>query len=325
LAGRKAGKFRSPLGAQFWLEWRRQGLKLPVITGLSVLFFVLIDVGMRLALSKTVWDATAVGEFFTPIVLGGVMLVPLVSSLCMGEMMASFDPATPNNQMPLFMAVRPMANGSFVLAKLAMSAVSSLLTWVVAAGTVLVWLLAVSDVKLISRLSTITGPSPAALVLALLGGFALAVLLTLRNLVSGIWLGLTGRPQIYVAVGCLKAPFYFAVGVLSSQANNSPALRAALFHWAPWVLGAALALKLIISGAAFHWGLRRKMITGGVAAWMAGCWCACGLLAALLAYSVCARLHLPGVWFSLTLAGLCLLPLAQLAVAPMSLAWNRHR
>jgi hypothetical protein len=325
LARRKPRRFQSPFAAQFWVEWQRQGLKLPLISGIGILFLILIDVGVRRAFSRTLPGAATGDEPFTPVLLSYVMVIPILCSLVMGEMLARFDLGEPGNELPVFMAVRPMANGGFVLAKLAMAAATSLLTWIVAIGLVLVWLLEAWNTRFLTRLSTLAGATPTGLAVPLLGFFLLVVMLTWRNLVAGIWVGLTARPLLIGVAAYLRGLLYVGLFLLGTQANDAPGLRGTLLRWLPWGLGAALGLKLLVSGAAFLWCLRRKTITPGAAAWIAGGWLACGFCVAGLAHYVCASIHAPGAWFEAALAGFYLLPLAQLAAAPMALAWNRHR
>ena len=56
-----------------------------------------------------------------------------------------------------------------------------------------------------------------------------------------------------------------------------------------------------------------------------GGWLACGLFVADYADQVCSAINQPGLRIWVTLGGFLVLPLADLAIAPLALAWNRHR
>jgi hypothetical protein len=51
----------------------------------------------------------------------------------------------------------------------------------------------------------------------------------------------------------------------------------------------------------------------------------CGLFVAGYAGHVCSAITQPGLRMWVTLGGFLILPLADLAIAPLALAWNRHR
>ena len=101
--------------------------------------------------------------------------------------------------------------------------------------------------------------------------------------------------------------------------------RETLLHWLTGILIACVAAKIAISTAAFAWGLRRNAITARAVGWIAGGWLVCGLFVAGFAGHVCSAVNQPGLWIWIALGGFLILPLADLAIAPLALAWNRHR
>ena len=90
-------------------------------------------------------------------------------------------------------------------------------------------------------------------------------------------------------------------------------------------LGQVLAAKIALSAVAFGLGLRRNTLTAGAMGWMVGGWLIGGLFIAGYAGLVCQALGKPGVWIWAALAGFLALLLADLALAPLAMTWNRHR
>ena len=127
---RKArGKFGSPFAAQFWLEWRRQGLLLP---GIAVgMLFAMVPI--IFVVQKQVGEPVQ-GANLIKIIFSLSLILPIVLSGVMGSQIARFDQLQPSNELPVYIAVRPMTNGGFVIAKLAMALASSVLTWLRHAG-----------------------------------------------------------------------------------------------------------------------------------------------------------------------------------------------
>jgi hypothetical protein len=101
--------------------------------------------------------------------------------------------------------------------------------------------------------------------------------------------------------------------------------REVLLHWLTTILVACLAVKITLSITAFVLGMRRNAITARAVGWIVGGWLVCGLFVTGYAGHVCNSIHQPGLRIWVTLGGFLILPLADLAIAPLALAWNRHR
>jgi hypothetical protein len=91
----------------------------------------------------------------------------------------------------------------------------------------------------------------------------------------------------------------------------------------PWLAGTAVLLKILAATWSLRALRRRRLIPSGVLWRMLSIWLAfaAGSFAALYAL-------LPDNWFSVpgvVLGIVLLLPLTRLALAPLALAWNRHR
>jgi hypothetical protein len=161
-----------------------------------------------------------------------------------------------------------------------------------------------------------TGCAPAVLLL---------VIWTWKNLVAGIGAGLSGRPWIIGALVYWRLVFIVGLVPLICTARSNLNFRGALLHWLTAILIAGLTVKLAVSIPAFACGLRRHAITASAVGWIIGGWLACGLFVAGYAGLVCHTIHRSDLWIWITLGGFLFLPLADLAIAPLALAWSRHR
>jgi hypothetical protein len=112
---------------------------------------------------------------------------------------------------------------------------------------------------------------------------------------------------------------------LISAANIYVDFRETLLHWLTAILIACLAAKTAVSIAAFVWGMRRNAITARAVGWIVSGWLVCGFFVAGYAGHVCNAINQPGLRTWVALGGFLVLPLADLAIAPLALAWNRHR
>ncbi len=319
-------RFTSAFQGQFWLEWRRQGLRLPAFTLIGLALIMLSDFLLRLYFKRMVSDPGSPVEPYSMFqVLNYLALTPLVCSLVLGGgLLAKFDPAQPGNELPTYMTIRPLTNGDFVRAKVVTAAVSSLLNWIVAGAMILLWLFLGGNLKPTDFWHFVQAKP---IVFAGLFGFTffLLVFLTWRNLIAGIGIGLTGRPGLIAWHNAFKGIVYTAVLVIGFRAGIEPDFRRHVFHWLPATLVISLAAKLMISCTTLRWALRRKAVTWRAIHWLSGAWLAGGLIIALISRRVCLDLHVTEHWPWVVLAGFLLFPLAELALAPAALALNRHR
>jgi hypothetical protein len=312
------GKFRSAFGAQFWLEWQRQGWLLPSLTGvISLLVFpFLFFAGFK-------W--VGVGSPPPEAVLILMLIAPLLLSGLMSASMAKFDHLSSTHELPGYISVRPMTNGGFIMAKLAMALASSVMTILFSVAGAWLCLTITNKATLFSRAGFITPYGPVPYLTGCLPAGLLLVIVTWKNLLAGIGMGLTGRTWI----ANLGVPFrgftYMGLMALVMAANLYEHFRETLLHWLTGILIMCLAVKLAVAIGAFIWGWRRNAITARAIGWMAGGWLVCGVFVGGYASHVCGSLQQPGLRLWVTLGGFLILPLADLGLAPLALAWNRHR
>jgi hypothetical protein len=326
-ARRSRKRFGSAFAAQFWLEWRRQGWLLPGISGGMALLIVGLFEAATFMIHKflgATWqagDPETVGLLYMFIL--PLLVLPLVLSNLLAPALATFDRFHLAG-VPGFIAVRPMTNGGFVMAKLAMALVTSILTWLVTAAAFLCLALMEKEI-LLSEDGLVTPFGPVAFMTGCVPVLLLLVIWTWKNLVAGIGAGLTGRPWIWGASVYWRMILLVGLFPLVGTARTNVHFKETLLHWLTAILIACLAAKIAVSIAAFFWGMRRNAITARAVGWIVGGWLLCGLFVAGYAGHVCHAINQSGLWLWITLGGFLILPLTDLAIAPLALAWNRHR
>ena len=310
-------KFASAFAAQFWLECRRQGLVLPgVWGGIALVVFPVLLTGFKWA----GLDAPPPQAIFVIL-----LVLPLALSWFWAPALAPFDSFQSTGELPVYIAVRPMTNGGFVMSKLAMALATSALTWLMTVAALCLCLAIVGTGTLFSKAGLVTPFGAVAYLSGCAPVLLLLVIWTWKNLVAGIGVGLTGRVWIVKLFAFWKTTLLLGLFALVSATNLYVDFRETLLHWLTGILILCLAAKIAISIAAFVWGLRRNAITARAVGWIAGGWLVCGLFVAGYASHVCSAINQPGLRIWVTLGGFLILPLADLAIAPLALAWNRHR
>jgi hypothetical protein len=199
------------------------------------------------------------------------------------------------------------------------------LTWLLTGVALCLCLELVGTGALFSKAGLVTPFGPVAYMTGCVPGLLLLVIWTWKNLVAGIGVGLTGRSWIVKLFPIWRMTFLFGLLALISAASINVNFKEALLHWLPGLLIVSLAAKITVSMIAFFWGWHRNAITACAVGWIVGGWWVCGLLLAGYAGHVCITIDKPDLWIWVALGGFLVLPLTDLAVAPLALAWNRHR
>jgi len=197
------------------------------------------------------------------VILGILVLMPLLFSGVIGHALGKFDPLDTTRELPVYIAIRPMTDGGFVMAKLVMALAASVLTWLLTLAGACLCLAIMGTGTLFSEAGSVTPYGPAALAIGCVPLFLLLVILTWKNMVAGIGAVLTGRGWIVTAFLCKSAFFYTGMFLLGEFAIIDLDLRRTLLHWLPALLIMSLAAKIVFSICAFAWGLRRNAITPG--------------------------------------------------------------
>lgn len=310
--------FASRAQAQFWLEWRRNGRPLPA----SILIFVLLA---AVALPVVI----ELNGANTLKVAGCMLLFPLAMATLFGKSFAVLDFWSQELTLPPFVAVRPQSCAEIILTKFKVAACSVALGWLLLMGglglVVAVW----GDASLLRQgwhkfLGT---HSPGIQTLIVLLGIWALVLLTLRQLVVSLYLGLSGWAGVFSAAVVASFGIYFvAVPWVTTWAlDEGILLWGTRLPWQGFIWAASAIFIVKLSLACWTWSLshRRGLINARA---ILGYWLFWTLgTASLVLLVVLAMPGYPWVRKCTALACVLALPLARPGLAPLTLAINRHR
>jgi hypothetical protein len=311
---RRRDHFSSPARAQVWFEWQRHGRSLPALVGILLPF--------ELALLFVFRD-TPVIVFET--LLGVLLTPPFMAAFVAATVSKSNAAGSDSYGVTPFIATRPLTSASLIAAKLKVTIWSTLATW----------LLVLVAIPLALRLSS-TSPTviewirqliealgmPRAVAFLLLG-FAALLASTWKQLVQGLYIGMSGREWVVKSSVCVVLSFLAIIVPLAHWVISSRVVMAVLWNALPWIAAVLVCFK--ISAAA--WIAMRlhddrllsdRTLVIGAACWDVAVFAFYGLLAWILPALLFRR-------YFLVLVATLAIPLARLSAAPLALAWNRHR
>jgi hypothetical protein len=321
---RRSKDFSSSVGAQFWFEWRRFGLLLPLCIG-AMLILVIGPLSwvMRKDSDSALW------------VLGWTLAMPVILAAPVGKGFSKPDFWSSDLSLPPSQAVRPLATGEMVVIKMKVAALSAAISWLLVLAFLSVWLPLWADLAPLSMVRIgfwmIYDHSvyPQYLIAAL--SIIAGMFLTWKFLVGGLWIGLSGNRRFFIAsaaVYCLVA----LVGIISLVVLfEQKAVRAwirddpnRLLSYLEWLAALAIILKFWL--AAFSWRrISSHRVRKYLLIWLGSMLCLMAL--AILVWSG-GRLYLPldadRLRNLLVLIVLLVIPFARLGLAPSALARNRH-
>ncbi len=306
--------FRSSADAQAWFEWHRIGRSLPV--------WVAILLPFELAL---LWLAGDVARLVDEI---------LLCVLCTPIVMATFSAANARRASPQsrdawgvspFDGVRPVATSALVRAKLVATLWSTALAWILVLVAVPLALALTGTIGVVAaqarELSHTLGSARAAVLVLLV--LVLGVATTWKQLVQSLYVGLTGRAWLIKGSVFATLVALFLIGPALAWLATLGAARGALWEAAPAILAVIVVVKIATSGAMAVQLQRRGLLDDRALVLASATWCASVLgLSALFFWFVDLAFfprHL------LVLLAILLVPLTRLSLAPLALAWNRHR
>jgi hypothetical protein len=318
-------RFRTPVGAQIWLEVKRNGLITTCMNLLIVTLFTGIAVfavpqGPGISIAGTTVSQPAV--LVAPVI---VYISLLITSFC-GTCASQSDNLTKTYELQPFLALRPLSTAQLIEAKMKMAAVILLRCSAISVCGALLVLLIPSAANPENRptlfvlLHMITWKQGA---LALLG-YVAALVAAYKGMISGIWLSigwlhpvvklLLSLIPIWICLIAIGGPTY-----LYSHQDEIPRVIAAI----PYVLGSLVAVKFLLTAVATAKLraaalVRDDLILKWGAVWLVvGVLLSCGLL----------QVHsMVGVSLAAIAASQFLsLPFARVALTPILVSLNRHR
>jgi len=311
---RRQERFPSPARAQEWFEWRRHGRSLPALVGILLPF--------ELAFLFVFHNTPA-------LVLEGLLLV-----LVTPPFMATFVAATVGKSNPHgrdaydltpFLATRPLTSVSLTAAKLKVTIWSTLAAWL------LVLVALPLGLRLSGALPVVIGwardvvevvGTPRAVAILLLGLAAL-VASTWKQLVQGLFIGLSGREWVVKASVFLTLSILAIAWPLGRWVLGQSEVIGALWNAFPWIVAVLVSFKLSAAG----WVAMRlhdtRLLSGRTLVLGAACWAVS--VFALYGMLVWIVPNLIVRSYFLALVVILEVPLARVSAAPLALAWNRHR
>jgi hypothetical protein len=305
--------FASARRAQMWYEWRTRGRAF--VFTVALLLAALTALGALLESDNS--RRTGFGVM--------LLLTPLIMTPIWGSIGGTAGRSVRSMQLTSFAATRPLGSAALVGAKFLAAGVAALAAVSVMFVAYAAWLAYTGgyhDLERVWNVVTARNGTARATALCVLIPFAM-VLTTWRILVVNFWAGLTGREWVPVAQTIL---FCF-LGLQAMREwvmwDVDKARTEQILGVLPWAAGAAVVLKFVVAAWAFA-ALRRRDMLGAdaivkyLAAWVLVAAALFGLLLWLVPREQVSV-------YSLAAGVALFVPLTRLAVAPLALAWNRHR
>jgi hypothetical protein len=330
---RRRAAFRSPLEAHAWLEWRVRGIGFPFMIGFFLLGWVpLLVMGERAIADLVAADTTpalaaAVGALTPPgYLLAVVLATPLFVAVIAGNDMGGLSSVGQRSPAPgchPFIALRPLTDWELILAKYRMAARATLTGWAMVLTVVVPWLVLTGKWRVLAGAPVFRSAGAVEVGAGLTAALAGLMLLTWVLMVSGFWIGLTGRPWLIHTVGVAGSMAWLPLTLLAVWLSDYPAVVAALWAALPAVAVGAVVLKLLLAGWLARAVWRRGLMSRRGLALAAGGW-----MVAAVGFLAVARWLVPAdrvalAWLAVGVA--LVVPLNRFVAAPLALAWNRHR
>ncbi|MDA8020548.1 MAG: hypothetical protein MPN21_24180 [Thermoanaerobaculia bacterium] len=306
------GAFRSQTTAQLWFEWREKGWIVPANAVMGLIMFV------------TMADENELLPLLSKLVFLFLLVMPLMIGCLMGRFsQSSRDPA-----IDLFRASRPVSDTELAHTILKAGALSVIATWIAAIS-------ALGAVFALLELTGSGGQAEAGWLI--LGGIAQRIgwLDSALGAVGLVWISwtmmalvttvfLTGR-NLMVA-GLVVFPYALGLGAFFTSKLTEYDVNLYLFEAGAWLIGLG---AIVLTMVAFLVAGRRRLLAGRTYTWAVGLWLAsCSVLAWRGADSIRTIIDSGTALEAgllLLAPGALALSVAPLALAPLAVAWNRHR
>ncbi|MEW6303831.1 MAG: hypothetical protein AB1705_10195 [Verrucomicrobiota bacterium] len=308
-------RFASPAAAQFWFEWRRHGVLLPLATA-CVLFIIMAPAPFIAPIKAGT----------TALLFGWILAVPFLLAFVLGKGLGKPDLWSNEPDVPLFLATRPLGASQWIGAKMKAAAVATLCSWLILVAMTAVWLWVWCDAAILRQFWTALRAFHLTTVFHVALAAGVILILTWRLLVGSLYLGLSGKTWLLdlTACGVFLAIFGSLFGTIPFFQDPM------LFHelqrhidWLPWLLAALLGVKILAALALGTHAHRRGLLTPQTAGRYLAVWLLATVVL-LLGACLLARVDDRHRW-TLILLALLAVPLLRISIAPLALALNHRR
>ncbi len=309
--------FGSPSRAQVWFEWRRNGLGLPILVGLMILFLATL-----ITVNRHIPGLSPHSPLRSPILL---LAIPLLGAAIVGGGWGHCGDARRGTAIPAFLATRPMTCAGLIWAKMKAAAIGAAVVWAMTlAAVVLMVLLTGSWAELAGQWSLLTKDFSAAQKAAITTlGVVLLLAGTLKPMIANLFLGLAGRNWIWTVGTIVMGSAVMTIIPLGCWISMWPQYHRDLWAALPWLLASVAVLKLALAGWSLRAVHRRELVETRLMARLLGVWLLIAVsLIAWIVWLVPARFAEPHLVIPCVVL---MLPLVRISLAPLALAFNRHR
>jgi hypothetical protein len=306
--------FSSPARAQAWFEWRRHGWSLPG--------WIAILLPFELALLKVAGSSQAL----VFLILLGVLITPPFMAAFTAAAVARANPSVSDAYgLAPFIATRPLTTATLIAAKLTAMIWSTVATWALVLVAIPIgmrwsgtWPVLTGKIReavdFMGALRTVV------LVLLIL---ALFITATWKQLIQGLFIGLTGRERLIKGAVIFAVAVFTVLGPLGQWIYDTKSVQHVLWDAVPLILAVLAGAKMFAATwvATRLWRgrvLSDRTLVAGAALWCGAVLALYGVLAWFMSTPFFPR-------YVLMLLAILFVPLARLSAAPLALAWNRHR
>lgn len=303
---RRGRPFGSAIGAQVWFEWRRHGLGPPLMVGI---FLPMGIVFILLKHASPLW------------------LLPLSAYMAVlgVGVFGDLESTKGNRGLPSFLFVRPISSMDLIRAKYLVVAKSWLLVCVITALAVAVCMILSGRFAEINVLRELSGYdswwSHPAIVVPV--AFLLFWAFCWLSVIQGSCVFLAGRLWVSLGVGAVGGALLVTLILSGLWLSMHSEYHQTCLNAAPWLVAGLAAAKLALAGYVLSRAWGRRLLETRAVALLVGSW----MIVVLASVGLVVWLVPSGVLpLGLTMGiSILVFPLTRLALAPLALAWNRHR
>jgi hypothetical protein len=310
--------FRSPARAQFWFEWRRHGILLPLATA-GVLFLIVAPAPF----------CAPIGAESAGLLICWILALPVLLAFVVGKGFGKADLWSKEPGLPLFLATRPLDNTEWIGAKMKAAALATASSWLIVLTIAPLWFWLWCDwPSIVQQWKLAAGREHRVIVLSAVA-IPILVLFTWRFLVGSLYIGLSGKGWMLnlAACGVFLAFFSPLIGAIPYVQQHVHHL---LFppRWFPWLLGGLLAAKIAAAAILTDRAHRRKYVNARAIGRYLVMWIGFAVILFLLVWPLIPFELIPpnSRWNKITFALLIFfaIPILRVSYAPIALARNRR-